>query len=423
VKIEVAGTPNGSSAVTYSSVYTRHITVGTSQYSRLPVWVDALYTNLSPATQNGDYTVTMSVRLLANGTMTIDLPYIVAQGSPVQYGGATTIVGTQTSLCPTCGWILLASVPFANNSSGNVETQLQASLQFVSGNPGDQILLGLGFDNVSSNGHNSIVYVPSQFPDGVNVFDYLPHEGVTTPLSPGSHTLQLWAKNNGGSATTTVTNAQVQGVGFPVTNGHQFYTTTVLGPTTFNTSAVVEPQPLACAMLDTTCNYPADNLIRSVDGKQHPGFGDWVMLAETNTADPNTTEGNVSGGGYIELLGHDSDPSWANTDWYQLAVELVGNNANDGTAIDWSMPVDPNHKPLGIEIGTIQSYVPAGTSQLYFHLDAMQWGNGNGGYKARLWMRRVKNTPGQASTAGSFTVGRRYFAVRWTPTTYTTQCP
>jgi hypothetical protein len=382
-----------SSTLISQSIYTRKIKAAIgSDLDRQGEWFNSMATSLAA----GDYDVYVSVRLLANANMTIDMPYVTAVGAPAVYGGGTSNNSTVQTVSGS--WVKVSEASLDNNSSESVDIQMQSYMQFVSGTFGDTLSMGYGVDNVSSNGHNSTVHVPQYFPDSVNGFDAIPNPGNTVRLSPGHHVIQLWAKNLSGH-TTSVQYCQIQALGFPQSDGYQAYAADAVGPITAdNNPAVLPEQPRAFILLDRA--QPSDDHPATTGPNTTiaPGAGAWTKLA-TIDIPPNTspTGYNWTGGGFVDLVGR-TGAAWTGS-WCQLAVENIA----------LKDPNNPSDFDRAIENGFVSYNVPtSGGSQVYFFIDAYLWGGGNGS-KINLWVRK---TAAGGAGAGQFTVGSAHLNVR-----------
>jgi hypothetical protein len=390
---------SGAGTVVGQSItYTRKIHSSIDSNNRQGEWFNSVVTGLPG---NTDLDIRLEVRLLASATMTVDFAWVNAQGSPAVYGAGTTMNTTQQVIGGS--WVKLADAAFSTAAAGeNVDAILQSYMEFVSGNPGDQIMIGLGTDDHSSNGHNSVVYVPASFPDGINGFDNVPNAGYqfTIPADNLTHHFQLWAKNMSGG-TTTVRNCQVQGVDFPVSNGYWVDQmgvgqaavgyTDVSGPITARSdwSYTAQPQPDACLLLD---DGRANTQITSCQDTGHteiPTNGTWTKIATFDMGQHGSTTGyNFVGQGFIEFLGRTS--TWGNA-WCQIGIENIAEES----------PIK------AVENGMETFSVPINNGQTYFFLDAHRWGTGYGN-KINLWVRKVTAGGDQ----GSYTIGRAYIGGR-----------
>jgi hypothetical protein len=366
-----------------SSAYTRVLRVTPSGQNPQGEWFNTILPNI-PA---GNYRYTLSVRLLADGTMNARTRFITAQGSPSVYGGATSVNPIATTITSD-SWALVGSASFTNSSSENVDVEMGGTFSIVGGTTGDKVMLGLGFDDLGSNGHNSIAYVPdaSYLPQTVNAFDHLPNEGVTATITPGTHTVQLWAKNLSGH-TTTVQYSQVQAIGFPATNGLRGFMrkdSTPAEVTPFHAA----PQPRTCIFLDRPNN---PGLSACSDGTASAGSGNWTKLGESVVLAPSPGKYFIVGDGYVEILGRDNpeDPEWQKGSWGEIGVEAV---MGSGKSTD---------------VHAVSFYVPPGATHLYFFIDAALWENDSGN-TVTLWIRKVTG-----GGFGTYSVGRAYLGVRF----------
>ncbi len=396
--------PVGSSFETQISVYQGSTLISQSAYTRKVraaiasgldrqgEWFNAIAGPLSA----GDYDIYVSVRLLANASMTIDMPYVMATGSPAMYGGGTSTNGSVQTVGSS--WVKLGEASFDNNSTESVDIEMQSYLQFVSGTSGDALLIGYGVDNLSSNGHNSTVHVPPYFPDGVNGYDAIRNPGNTARLTPGHHVVQLWAKNNSGH-TTSLQYCQIQAIGFPQSDGYQAYSADTAGPITADDNPATLPeQPRAYILLDQEQPLDDHPATPGPNTTIAPGAGAWTKLA-TIDIPPNTspTGYNWIGGGYVDLVGR-TGSAWTGS-WCQVAVENIA----------LKDPNNPYDFDRAIENGFVSYNVPAtGGSQIYFFLDAYLWGSGHGN-KINLWVRK---TAAGGAGAGQFTVGSAQLNLR-----------
>ncbi len=373
--------------------YTRILRVNASDANPQSEWFNTMVPNV-PA---GNYRYTLRVRLLANGAMTTKIRYITAQGSPIIYGGGKALNPDVQTIGGS--FSLIASATIVNTSGVPSDLQLQGYLAINSGATGDQIMLGFGIDGGSSNGHNSIVYVPdsANLPQGVNAVDHIPNEGVgmTLPADGQPHTITLYAKNLQANS-TTIQFAEISAVGFPTDNGLHVFASKDSTPVDVSYTATF-PQPETCVFLDRP-DTPLGSLnVCDATGNTLPVFGPWTRVTAPVTIAPSNIAYQVTGDGYIELLGQDNpqDVGWTYSTWAQIGIEAV---TGDGKGVDW---------------GFVTVYIPPAATHIYFYSDAFRWGNGNGN-TVTLWIRKVRTTPaGQPDGNPSFAIGRAYLGLRF----------
>jgi hypothetical protein len=233
-------------------------------------------------------------------------------------------------------------------------------MQITTGVPGEQLAIAFQLDN-NPFVHTSFLSVPPQLYAGVNFVDYLSN------VAAGTHTLRWWAKTTSGNASVEWRN--IEFVSFPAYQGNPslvFADATSAAPVTVSTS-YGGPQP-------------SNPLLQ--------GCGSWTPLL---TLAPATVFGftTVSMVGYVQISGSVVNPGPA-----QFAI---------------------THDQAGYELGIIGLGILNSADGYYFFSDGSN-DIGCAGCTITLWARKVADPACvEGAGPGSFAVGLRYLAAKWTP--------
>jgi len=338
------------------------------------------------------------IRLNGSGTITLNV-FANAQGSLAGYGGTRGSTNT-SSITLSTSWQEIGSVTFNNTTADNVDLQLQGHFTINSGSTaGAKISVGLGLEYGSSGNHYSSVYVPPATPDSVTVMDHMPNEGVgDTLISPGSHTIRMWAKINSGTVSISNRRVEVLPMGAsPAGDSIRLYPFNDTVKTHEQNSG---PQPQACILLDVSQSFTACNTT-ATQPQAYPnaGCGNWTKLLEA-TVPVNANTISEYGEAYVEILDKTCDATHPNC-WSgapsRIQVALEG--------------VTGGSQPAATDLILTTASVPDTTGHLYIPTDGFSWGN-SAGNTVRLWIR-FDNCNSPYVAGRQLKIGRVYFGQKW----------
>jgi hypothetical protein len=333
---------------------------------------------------SGQHMIELQARTIDSGSITFNQEFLTMQGAPsdgnapgasTRFPSAKAVSAPSTNI--TSSWAVVSpTLTFKNTAPVNI--QAQAYFEINGGTAGDQITVGFQLDSESPSRRNSDFAVPATangyaLREGVNIYDHI--ENVTAVISPGTHTLKLWAIDRVSGHTVPISNVQIEFASFPTNayasgaNFNQFNeTTTVSVNSSVAPSGGVQP------------NFPAGD-----------GCGYWYNLGEF-TMPSSSGEFLWTGDAYIELLGQTAG-TWTAAR-AEIAVEVY----------------DPGNPSIAIDMHWVTVTIPAGRGHIYFDMDAFNWGNLYGN-KVRLWIRKITCSGG----TGTFSVGKRYLSMNLIP--------
>lgn len=295
------------------------------------------------------HTLSIQMRLLGSGTMTIDQKWISAQGVT---GGYPAGESTKASFSLGTNWTIISkNILFSNTSP--VDISLQGSFRIAAGSYADAMWVGFSLDGQNSQ-RTSYVGITSSLPDGVNILDHLYN------VPPGNHNLNLWGHTVSNPA--TLQDIRLHFVAFPhlIATGAQSVNSPIL--VTPNTT---QAQPC----------WPGD------------GAGNWTKLLEFTVPPYGGFAPNYLLDGFIQFTGDLQGNSLA-----QVAIEAVTGNGQCQ---------NPN-----VDFGAISIQVPSESSGVYPFGESLSWGDTTGNV-LRLWIRPY----GGGGSGGTFTVLNRYLGV------------
>jgi hypothetical protein len=302
----------------------------------------------------GNHLLTMWIRMRDPGAVLIALQWITAQGAPVNFGGNRTAVDQVTL---GAAWTMIGP-PLPIETARDVDAALQASFTIASA--ATPLSFSWSLDSEPPGGRSGAIAPPSIQPDGATIFDH------RAWIDAGAHTLQLWGRSSGGDA--KLEGITIDLVGFP----HETRPGRI--------------PPIAEAEDDGATLATTDG-----DAEQPPGMvqpcGRWTKLIELELP-PDVKNYSWSVDGFLEVLAHDV------SSYGQIGVEVDSGDAHTDVGI---FDIQAEHDYDGI----------------YFYGDCSKWAPRDATHVS-LWIRRVEGC-GIAPIGGSFTVGKRWLAVKLLP--------
>lgn len=370
----------------------------------------------------GNHLFEVKARMVDGGSMRVGLAWITAQGVPSSFPSGRSVISTSTTI--TASWAPITdTLHFTVPVGQTVDIFPQAYFQFQGGTPGDHISVGFGLKRRTDAQYapslrnpelsvkcplkdaNGQCFWPSVDParDGINITDHFFDVGA------GDWDLVLYAINRSGR-TTTVAYRQIEFVAFPSSGGNKAGKVKASGE-----PGAIEQEYIGTPVTVSSTAGDADQPLHSESNV----CGPWTKIAVLDVpASPAGSEENWVGGGYVEIVDR------AGGDWTEPDIEVL---------VEATGP--PND--FGQQIVSLGN----GRHAIFFHIDAGRWGNTDGGdqdgigNRLTLWVRkRVEAdgnpdpstgpscafTQGQFARTGtrrdaSFTVGKRYMAVKLVP--------
>lgn len=335
----------------------------------------------------GAHVFELWARLLDAGHVTTGFTWITATGVPAAaYPSGKVVDGgllnVSTAWQPVTPYLTFTFGPVSPFNSSLLDLSLQGYVQVNQRyNGASKLIFGFSLDGQPAI-RQPAKSVSSTLYDGINLVDHL------RSVSPGYHTLRLWAKTDAGSV--DLQSRQVEYVGFPGDNANSpggeppSATDTVhVDPLDAGTAG----QPIAAVLSPGCGNW---SLLGSFDIPARAGGQDWSWTLE----------------GYVQLLGNRTGGTVG-----QVAFETIS----------YFPDQDPMKPPVAVpvDMGLHFFQIPAGEDGLWFYGDAGDWGVGISppGSTVRLWIRQVYGC-NLNDSAGGFDVGMRYFSAKVVPFDY-----
>jgi hypothetical protein len=302
----------------------------------------------------GNHLLTMWIRMRDPGAVLVGLQWITAQGAPVNYGGNRTAVDKVTL---GGDWTMIGP-PLAIETARDVDAALQASFTIASADA--PLSFAWSVDSEPPGARSGAIAAPSIQPDGATIFDH------RAWIDAGAHTLQLWGRTSGSAA--RLEGITIDLVGFP----HE-----------------ARPGRVP-AITEAEADEP---IVTTTDGdaEQPPGMiqlcGRWTKLLELELpSDVKNYSWSVDG--FIDVLAHDV------SSYGQIGIEVDSGDAHTDVGV-FDIQAEQNHDGI------------------YFYGDCSKWAPRDA-TRVSLWIRRVEGC-GLAPEGGSFTVGKRWLAVKLLP--------
>jgi hypothetical protein len=353
----------------------------------------------------GAHRISVTVHLIDGpGSVTIGrYSFLSAQGAPTATGAGSSAIGTTITVDGTWKQI---SGPITIYPTTDVNLLVQGYVQVNSGTPGQQLSFGFSLDGASSQ-RTIDVAVPAYFPSGINLFDHYKYKPTFLNVPSGTHTISLWAINRDGGS-TVLQYRQTEAIGFEALNDSETLmleaqnTTAKVVTSAGDGTVTYDPLlvPGGCGqwtnLLEYQWTYPAN----------HPTYPNQTYPHYPAMNAPASTNGqNWVGEAYLEFMGNGQ--TWQHV---QVAIEVI----NDPT-------YDANKKLNGAgptaDFTIVDFKIPPGRSQKFVFTHALLWGAAKANH-IRLLVRPINCGGG----SGTFTVGKRYMAIKTIPTTGATFC-
>jgi hypothetical protein len=328
---------------------------------------------IKPDLAAGTYVYSVWVKLLASGSITFSNTWSTAQGYPASVvdAGAST---APSDVTVNTNWTNVGpSLPLSNPAA--VDLILGSHWQIVSPTTAPGLQIRYAVDGIGPSSQFGQIGVPAAAgqPEGYAAFDALQN------VAAGAHTLQLQMRTT--NFTATIRGATLEYVAplRTLVNPPSWPMQTSIASNTVHVSQVGSAtQPMTGLMLD--------------------GCGKWTLLQE------------------FDVSPHNGDYVWI----FQVFTQFLGNltgSARGQLAIEnISYQLDANGNPfphVSVDNAITGFQAPAGKDGMYSFGEAYRWGNGAGGNKIRLWVRRISGC-GSTNTGG-FDIGKRYVTVKLLP--------
>lgn len=301
----------------------------------------------------GNHLLTMWLRMRNPGAIYVGLQWITAQGIPANDAGSR-VLADKAGLGNE--WTMIGP-PLLVSSMRDIDAAMQASLTIVSA--GAPLWFEWTLDGERPGTRSGMVAAPLMQPDGVMLFD---HRGS---IDRGSHFVQLWGRSDRAAELEGIA---IDLVGFP----HELAQTKLipLAETSADTP-----------ILATTAGDPQQPLAMSSD------CGRWTKILEFDMPQARK-DFSWSVDGFVEVLGYDV------SGYGVVGIEV--DSASQQTDVGmFEMQIDQQHDGF------------------YFYGDCSKWSPGDATHVS-LWIRRIEGC-GVAPLGGSFTVGKRWLAVKLLP--------
>ena len=301
----------------------------------------------------GNHLLTMWMRMRSPGAIYVGLQWITAQGVPSNSGSNRAL--TEKTTLGTA-WTMIGQ-PLLVSSIRDIDAAMQASLTITSA--GSPLWFEWTVDGEQPGTRSGMVAAPLVQPDGVMLFD---HRGW---IDHGSHTVQLWGRSDRGAE---VEGIAIDVVGFP----HELPQAKVIPLTEATADAPI---------VATTAGDVVQPLAMSSE------CGRWTKILEFDMPrDRKNFSWSVDG--FVEILGY------AVSGYGVIGVEV---DSADGQT----------------DVGMFEMQIDQQHDGFYFYGDCSKWPPGNATHVS-LWIRRIEGC-GVAPVGGSFTVGKRWLAVKLLP--------
>jgi hypothetical protein len=324
-----------------------------------------------------DHTFSVAVRL-DTGAMTIELPWMTANGAPTTYPSARAPLSSSLSVGTT--WTKISdpanTITFSNTVP--IDIALQGYFQLNGGTQGDNISITYSLD-CQPYQRTGLVAIPATLPDGVNFLDYLYN------VAPGTHTLEAFAKT--GQQTATLGARDIEFVSYPSDFGinTRFVPGASASDTKTVSTATTEPQPLTGWMTSG---------------------GKWTKLLEYNLPPIASTDVySFDLEAYVQFLGQQTGDGWSEK-WGQIIWEWRTPAGCDNTAGNMcGYLTDFGGKSIAIPAGLDGHYLFGDSAALYLGATST----------LTLWVRKVESPTVCGGSGCTFKVGQRYMAMRIVP--------
>jgi hypothetical protein len=302
----------------------------------------------------GNHLLTMWIRMRDPGAVLVGLQWITAQGAPVNFGGNRAAVDNVTL---NADWTMIGP-PLPIETVRDVDAALQASFTIASADA--PLSFSWTLDAEPPGAHSGAMAPPRFQPDGATIFDH------RVWIDAGAHTLQLWGRTSGSAA--RLEGVAIDLVGFP---------------------HAARPAPVP-PMVEAEEEGPT---LATTDGdpEQPTGMiqpcGRWTKLLELDLpSDVKNYSWSVDG--YLDVLSHDV------SSYGQIGIEVDSGDAHT-------------------DVGVFDIQAEQAHDGIYFYGDCSKWAPRDATHVS-LWIRRVEGC-GLSPAGGSFTVGKRWLAVKLLP--------
>jgi hypothetical protein len=302
----------------------------------------------------GNHLLTMWIRMRDPGSIFVGLQWITAQGAPMAYGGNRAVADKVTL---GGDWTMIGR-PLVIETARDVDAELQASFTIASASA--PLSFAWTLDAEPPNTRSGTIAPPRNQPDGATIFD---HQAW---IDAGAHTLQLWGRSSGDAA--ELEGVTIDLVGFP----HELFAGRV--------PPIVEAEAEApiVATTDGDAEQPAAMI---------QPCGRWTKLLDFDLpSDVKNFSWSVDG--FIELLAHETGS------YGQIGIEVDSGDAHTDVGV-FDIQAEQDHDGI------------------YFYGDCSKWAPRDATHVS-LWIRRIEGC-GVSPAGGSFTVGKRWLAVKLLP--------